>query len=426
MALANGGEHIRQDNVEADEVERAIAALEQTVEACKHSRLRTDPQKHEVPELASHSPSPSAGQRSPAVVASSPSLEHRGLPRPTGSPVIPPGERRGAAPAVASPLLSVGDRRLGGGASPSAASSMLHSGEGAANGTSPAASPGVCPRGAPVGIAIATVVAASAPQAAEERCEGNLPSSDAAPAALGTHDGCRAPLADGATGIMESEYVEMMPTMAPCDTGALEDPEPDDSDATARLQAEALTLRTELRRADARLQAAVAEATAVVSALRDGEERHQRWVHETEVAIAKFRKDNGRLERSTQQAVVEERRLTDVVRTEPERTELFLAQLRGECHRLEKENHRLESEVGTVRAELGSVRDVVARDKGRSGSAGQTRLADRAPFRVQTAQQHAGAAYAGSKTAPAALLPSASVSKRSAAKGAAAALEFKR
>jgi chromosome segregation ATPase len=148
----------------------------------------------------------------------------------------------------------------------------------------------------------------------------------------------------------------LSPAEHPPSIGVLEDL---DADVEGALQAEALTLRTELRRADARLQAAIADESAVRLAMRAGEERHRAWFLEKEEAIAKLRKDNGRLERSAQQAALEERRLADVVRAEPERTEQVLMRLQSECHRLEKENQRLESDTANIKAELSSVRDVV-------------------------------------------------------------------
>merc|ERR1719420_42863 len=75
--------------------------------------------------------------------------------------------------------------------------------------------------------------------------------------------------------------------------------------------------------------------------------------------MAKLRKDNNRLKRSTQQAALEERRLADVVRGEPERTEHLLHRLQSECHRLEKENQRLECHTADVKAELSGLRDDV-------------------------------------------------------------------
>lgn len=166
-------------------------------------------------------------------------------------------------------------------------------------------------------------------------------------------------------------------------------------DADEALQAEALALRTELRRADARLQAATAEAASVNAALREGHEWHQRWLKETQASIAMLRCKNDVLERSMQQANNEERRLTDVVRAEPERTEEKLSRLRQECTRLEKENSRLESEMSEMRAELSSVREVVSKESKRGGPptmnfAEQIAPALRAPFRVTTSPKTGG------------------------------------
>eukprot|EP00427_Karlodinium_veneficum_P051723 CAMPEP_0169349318 /NCGR_PEP_ID=MMETSP1017-20121227/23649_1 /TAXON_ID=342587 /ORGANISM="Karlodinium micrum, Strain CCMP2283" /LENGTH=329 /DNA_ID=CAMNT_0009445439 /DNA_START=120 /DNA_END=1109 /DNA_ORIENTATION=- len=140
-----------------------------------------------------------------------------------------------------------------------------------------------------------------------------------------------------------------------------------DTDEEGALQAEALSLRTELRRADARLQAAAAEGHAIKLSVREDDERHKLRIQEMEDAIAKLTKDNSRLERSTQQAALEEHRLADVVRSEPVRTDQVLQRLLAECHRLEKENRRVESETAAIREELSSVRGVVARDSRRHG-----------------------------------------------------------
>lgn len=140
-----------------------------------------------------------------------------------------------------------------------------------------------------------------------------------------------------------------------------------DADEEGALQAEALSLRTELRRADARLQAAAAEGHAIKLIVREDDERHKLRIQEMEDAIAKLTKDNSRLERSTQQAALEEHRLADVVRSEPVRTDQVLQRLLAECHRLEKENRRVESETAAIREELSSVRGVVARDSRRHG-----------------------------------------------------------
>merc|ERR1712107_447937 len=97
---------------------------------------------------------------------------------------------------------------------------------------------------------------------------------------------------------------------------------------------------TELRRADARLQGALAEVEAVAGAIREGDDKHILWLNEMENAIAKLRKDNRRLERSTQQAAMEESRLSDTIRDGPEQTQQVLANLMRECCRLEEENQR--------------------------------------------------------------------------------------
>jgi len=180
--------------------------------------------------------------------------------------------------------------------------------------------------------------------------------------------------------------------VAAADSSTLASTSGEGVDSDEALQAEALALRTELRRADARLQAATAEAQAVNTSLREGQEWHQRWLKETQASIAVLKCKNDVLERSMQQACTEERRLTDVVRAEPERTEEKLSRLRQECTRLEKENSRLESEMAEMRAELSSVREVVSKET-RRGGAPQMSLAEqiaRAPFRVNTAQKVGG------------------------------------
>lgn len=140
-----------------------------------------------------------------------------------------------------------------------------------------------------------------------------------------------------------------------------------DSDDEAALLAKALSLRTELRRADARLQAAIAEDSAVKLTLRESDERHRRRIDEMKEKIAKLRRDNSRLERSAQQSALEEQRLADQARSQPVRTDERIQRLVAECHRLEKENRHLGLESAAIKEELSSVRGVVAQDSRRHG-----------------------------------------------------------
>jgi chromosome segregation ATPase len=128
-----------------------------------------------------------------------------------------------------------------------------------------------------------------------------------------------------------------------------------------KLHAQALTLRTELRRADARMKVALTGANAASAALRENEDEHARWMKKTEAEIAKIRRENNRLERSAQQASSQEHRLRDVLRDAPEQMQNVLIHLTDECRRLEEENHQLESDLAAMKAEFGSVRNVVTR-----------------------------------------------------------------
>lgn len=128
------------------------------------------------------------------------------------------------------------------------------------------------------------------------------------------------------------------------------------------LEAEAEALRSELRAADLTLQAVTTEVANRRTAMRAREERHKEWLKRAESAVSKLRLDNVRLEKSEQQASQEERRLVVTIRSEPERGEEALAQLRSECSRLEMENAYLKADLEAGRAELMSVQGVVAKE----------------------------------------------------------------
>eukprot|EP00931_Biecheleriopsis_adriatica_P055915 TRINITY_DN33146_c0_g1_i1.p1 TRINITY_DN33146_c0_g1~~TRINITY_DN33146_c0_g1_i1.p1 ORF type:complete len:536 (-),score=99.02 TRINITY_DN33146_c0_g1_i1:138-1745(-) len=131
------------------------------------------------------------------------------------------------------------------------------------------------------------------------------------------------------------------------------------------LHVEVAALRDELRKADIRIQGATSEAGAANSQARENRKQHQRWIRNMEDEAAKLRREGQRLERSFHQASLEERRMSEIVRSQPAQSEEKLTRLKANCERLQLENERLEHDLETGRSELSSVRQVVTN----SGSA---------------------------------------------------------
>eukprot|EP00929_Paragymnodinium_shiwhaense_P083419 TRINITY_DN44447_c0_g1_i1.p1 TRINITY_DN44447_c0_g1~~TRINITY_DN44447_c0_g1_i1.p1 ORF type:complete len:278 (-),score=73.71 TRINITY_DN44447_c0_g1_i1:86-919(-) len=128
------------------------------------------------------------------------------------------------------------------------------------------------------------------------------------------------------------------------------------------------SLRASLQEADARLQASAAEASLASSSSKTGREKQSKWQQDVDADVEKLKAENERLERSVHQAALEERRLTDAIRAEPERAEAALATLRSDIQRLEKENRELSAGMEGIKAELSQVRDAVETQRGPRGA----------------------------------------------------------
>ncbi|CAE7447986.1 unnamed protein product [Symbiodinium natans] len=125
------------------------------------------------------------------------------------------------------------------------------------------------------------------------------------------------------------------------------------------LQAEAASLRDELREADKQIKVASLQAATVNAELRDRRHRHQQWVRRMQEEATKLRRESQRLERSFHQAGVEERRIAELAKAQPEISAEKLRLLEANCDRLQVENQRLERELAAGQTELSNVRDVV-------------------------------------------------------------------
>lgn len=166
----------------------------------------------------------------------------------------------------------------------------------------------------------------------------------------------------------------------------------------SELEAVARSLRSELQSAESRLHAAATQVARATVATRACTKRHHQLVSKAEDDAARLRAENLRLERSVQQARVEERRLANLLQAAPGRAEEHLSRLRAGCRELERENQRLELGLCEGRERLAQLREAVAREGAARGRPPpRTGEPARAPFVVQTAPLSASAAAAFGK-----------------------------
>jgi len=138
-------------------------------------------------------------------------------------------------------------------------------------------------------------------------------------------------------------------------------PQPAMIEERVAYHAEGNQLRAELQEANVELQSAQSELAATTAAARGSCDRHVQWVRTSEAAAERLRADNERLKRSLQQAGLEEKRMAELIRTQPLRADERLRGWRANCKRLVEDNHRIEMEITQEQAELSIIRDGVAR-----------------------------------------------------------------